>query len=294
MISGYSHSFDVGVATELGLNCATVFNHIIYWLKINASKNYNFIDGKTWMYETQQQIADFLGYLTVDEVKKSIVKLLESGILIKGNHNKNPFDKTSWYTVADQNIIQIKKTLTKAPYGSISSAVPLCPDRPTAPCIYNEQEEHIHKEQQQQAVAAAVFNLEKINKIHDCLTDIEIPMNQKIEISKKYTEETVKNAVDWSTNPNNIPTKSLTASLKYACKNELSKTEFEQKTKTPYEKINNYFKNGEIYNGAECFLTDKSIAFSRGMKHGQLKLDKFFSYIKLKELCESFGINYKL
>jgi hypothetical protein len=153
LISGQSHSFDTGIAKILGLNAAVVFNHILYWLKINSSKEKNMRDGKVWMYETQKEMADFLEYMTLEEVKKSIVKLLDAGLLIKANYNSNPFDKTSWYTTSDQSIFLIKKTLTKAPYGAIDNAVGRDPLRPTAPCYIQENKQ---EEKQQLSVVGAV------------------------------------------------------------------------------------------------------------------------------------------
>lgn len=122
IISGHSHSFDTGIASTLGLHAAIVFNHIVYWLKINASKkDAKMINGRYWMYETQQQISDFLGYLSKDEVHKAVKKLKEAGLLISENLNPNPFDKTSWYTVSDQNLI-IKKMFTKTSIDVIHKA----------------------------------------------------------------------------------------------------------------------------------------------------------------------------
>ena len=76
---------------------------------------------------------------------------------------KNPFDKTAWYTTFDQNIILIKKTLTKAPYSAIGGAPRRDPLRPTAPCIYKVKEEQL-KEQQQTEEAAAVSSKSSISK----------------------------------------------------------------------------------------------------------------------------------
>jgi DNA-binding Lrp family transcriptional regulator len=107
LFSKHSHSINQGIARHLGLDCAAVLSHIIYWLQINASKkDAEMIEGKYWMYETQKQIADFLGYLSEDTVQKALKKLVELGILIKGNFNKNAFDRTTWYTVFDQEIIK--------------------------------------------------------------------------------------------------------------------------------------------------------------------------------------------
>lgn len=147
--SGHSHSFDAGIARALGMNAAVIFNHIVYWLRINASKGteHNIRDGKVWMYESQQEMANFLDYMTLPEIKKAVTKLLESGLLIKANFNKNSFDQTNWYTTADQSIIQ--KVLTKAPYGAIERSLGSNPQIPTAPSHYI-QEEHIHKDKEQQ------------------------------------------------------------------------------------------------------------------------------------------------
>lgn len=145
--SGHSHSFDVGIAKLLGVNAAIVFNHIVYWLRINAAKGSNFIDGRTWMYETQAEMAAFLEYMTLEEVKKAVVKLLDAGLLIKGNYNKNAFDKTSWYTTSDKEIIEIKKTLSKAPYGAIDNAVGRDPLRPTAPSLYRQDNNQKDKQE---------------------------------------------------------------------------------------------------------------------------------------------------
>lgn len=145
--AGHSHSFDVGIAKLLGVNAAIVFNHIVYWLRINAAKGSNFIDGRTWMYETQAEMAAFLEYMTLEEVKKSVVKLLDAGLLIKGNYNKNAFDKTSWYTTSDKEIIEIKKTLSKAPYGAIDNAPGRDPLRPTAPSLYTQENNQKNKQE---------------------------------------------------------------------------------------------------------------------------------------------------
>lgn len=220
--SGHAHGFDVGIARTVGVNAAIVFNHIVYWLKINAAKEINQIDGKTWMYETQADIAKCLDYMTLEEVKKAVVKLLDTGLLIKENYNKNPFDKTAWYTTSDQRIIEIKKTLTKAPYGAIDNAVGRNPTRPTAPCIYkeNKQEEHTKRTTTAASPPAAVSfqSLEKKEpKIHPVLESIDIPLQDKIEISSKYSIDQVSHAIEWALHPQTKLNKSLAAAIKWAC-----------------------------------------------------------------------------
>lgn len=206
--SGHNHSFDTGIANKLGINAAVIYNHIIYWLRINAAKGNNILEGKVWMYETQTDIAKCLDYLTVEEVKKAIVKLLNAGLIIKENFNKNPFDKTNWYTTSNQSIFQ--KTLTKAPYGAIDESLRREGERPMAPC-YIQKEQHKEKQQQQ---AAAVF--------YEILLEVDIPDAQKQEISRTYSQDDVIHGLKWIDYCRKAgkPIHCLVAMLKWACKHK--------------------------------------------------------------------------
>jgi hypothetical protein len=273
MISGHSHSFDVGIAKTLGINAAIVFNHIVYWLRINAAKGNNIHENKVWMYETQQEIADFLEYMTLEQVKKAIVCLLDAGVLIKGNFNSNPFDKTAWYTTADQSICKIKKTLTKAPYGAIDKAHTLLPSSDTAPCIYKVQEEHIQEEQQQQkeeSAAAFSKSFEENGKprISPKLHGVNIPVTDKFEIASKYDEKTIDDAIDWATHPETKLNKGLAPAIKWACQNkpEVPKNKVDQEEQNKaYAKKYDGMKNGgyTINVLSKCIEIDYGTAYKQ-------------------------------
>lgn len=307
IFSGHAHAFDVGIATKVGIHSAIVFNHIVYWLNFNANKkNAEMIEGKYWMYETQKDIANSMGYLTEDEVQKAIKKLLEAGLLIKGNFNKNPFDKTNWYTVFDQNIFlnknNNKKIITKPQNGGIESAIERHPERPAADSdsavrrnVYNVQEDkHIKKQQQQNKESAAVSSetknaleifkaraeknpelkkayeeekkafYEETKQLYPCLESVEIPIADKVWLTRKYDEPTVLHAIEWSKKKSDI--RELAAALKWACENkpDIPKTEEEKiaenkkyakeiEKKCPknvqYEVLNKYV---EIIDGPIC------------------------------------------
>ncbi len=67
--------------------------------------------------------------------------------------------------------------------------------------------------QQHKNVAVDVFS---------SLQNLDIPLEDKQEISRRYSEQTVENAVGWATDPLNPPEKCLAASIKFACKKSLS------------------------------------------------------------------------
>lgn len=146
------------------------------------------------------------------------------------------------------------------------------------------------------AQAAAVFpgkatQKQAACKIHECLQKVDIPEPDKQEISKRYTEQTVSDALEWASHQESY-TKGLCAAIKYGCKMKL-KHETNTKPKTNYEKVRSLFEHGKIYNGAECYLTKDYIAFERGTRNEKMSIDKFFKISNLVELCGKFGIKIR-
>jgi hypothetical protein len=100
----HTHSFNVKLAKQYGVEEAIVLGHIAYWIGINEENGVNFHDGKTWMYQTRKQLAAAMPYFSPDQIRRITDSLVEKNILIKGNYNKIALDKTIWYAFADQNI----------------------------------------------------------------------------------------------------------------------------------------------------------------------------------------------
>ncbi len=101
IISGHTIAFDHGIAIACGINAAIVYNHIIFWLKVNKDKPESQHEGRTWMYQTQERMADFFEFFDEREVKYCIKKLIDVGLLEKKNFNKNHFDHTNWYSLPE-------------------------------------------------------------------------------------------------------------------------------------------------------------------------------------------------
>jgi hypothetical protein len=197
IISGHSHTFDTGIAETLGLHAAIVFNHIVYWLKINCRKeNANFQEGKYWMYETQKQMADFFGYLKEDDIWKAIKKLLEAGLLIKDNFNKNPFDKTSWYTTSNQEIFlgkkAIKEKITKPLISGMGDAQQRDPQRSQAECIYVQEDNQKDKQKEHHLDGDEFFSKIEEDEIKQKYSQSEIEEAKKITLEKCKTPEARK------------------------------------------------------------------------------------------------------
>lgn len=130
----------------------------------------------------------------------------------------------------------------------------------------------------------------KVQKISDCLKSLEIDEEEKIWLSEKYTEEIIRGALEWTYEQAPYK-KGFIQTLKFGCSKK-KKIEAKQRPLSLYEIIQKKFKHGEKYNGAECYLNEKSVAFERGQNHRKLELNAYFSWEKLSELCHHFGIKY--
>ncbi len=240
-ISGFNLSFDQGIAQSLGVEAAIIFNHIVYWLRINAAKpNAQMIEEKYWMYETQSQMAEFFGFMIEETVNKYIKKLCDAGLIIKKCLSTNPFDRTYSYTVYDQSLIVLKKSLRNTEKPCIENRQNRASETRQNRASKNDKTGYVistenntteeKKEKQLQQVAVSFENQEIISYpckpfipeqiIFECLKDVEISPNDKIEISKNYQETIVKNAVAWAIHPETKINKSLVAAIKWACQNK--------------------------------------------------------------------------
>ena len=96
------------LARELGLNEALVMQQINYWIEINKRSGKNYHDGKYWTYNSIRawQENDF-DYMSIDTVKRIFTKLAKAGYLLVGNYNKDPRDKTQWYTINNDKLEEL-------------------------------------------------------------------------------------------------------------------------------------------------------------------------------------------
>lgn len=96
------------LAREIGLNEALVLQQINYWIEINKRSGNNYFDGRYWTYNSIRawHENDF-DYMSIDTVKRTFSKLEKMGYLIIGNFNKDPRDKTKWYSINDEKLEEL-------------------------------------------------------------------------------------------------------------------------------------------------------------------------------------------
>ena len=98
---GTIHAFDIELAAEIGIVPAIVFHYMRYWICVNIISNKNFVEGRHWTYNTMSAIQKHFPYMSLNTITRAVSKLIEKGFLLDGCYNKDPYDKTKWYTLSD-------------------------------------------------------------------------------------------------------------------------------------------------------------------------------------------------
>ncbi len=192
IISGHTIAFDHGIAMECGINAAIIYNHIIFWLKVNKDKPESQHEGKVWMYSTQEKMAEFFQFFDEREVKYCIKKLVDVGLLEKKNFNKNPFDHTNWYSLPDPVFQKVFPKVQKCTHRSDKNVgieeVNSVPSEGVnfVPSTYIEEKEKINN-----AAGAAAKN-EPSNEIFESISyrgrDRQIHTITKSEIYRHFSK----------------------------------------------------------------------------------------------------------
>jgi hypothetical protein len=99
----HNHSFNVDVASEYkSIELAILIWHFQYWINRNIRLKRNEFDGRTWTYQTLQEIAAVFPYWSIKQVERLLNKAISVKILRKNNFNKSKFDRTLWYAFESQ------------------------------------------------------------------------------------------------------------------------------------------------------------------------------------------------
>lgn len=94
--------FSVEMATKYGVIPAILIENFIGWKKNNKTDGEHFYDGRTWTCNSKKELSKLFPYLSEKQIRYAIDKLLEQGVLITGNYNKTPYDRTLWYAFKDE------------------------------------------------------------------------------------------------------------------------------------------------------------------------------------------------
>lgn len=223
-----------------------------------------------------------------ESVRAGLKELENCGYLHRDQKRDNgQFSAAEW--VFYETPHEFKKSLPKTE--NLTTGNQMTGNRPLLSTEEQPSTEDKQQQQKQQPASPVVVFSEKAEKaataIHDCLKDVEIPIDQKQWLSERYSRKEVAAAIAWTETQSNL--QCLTAAIKWACK---KKPNIPKKSMSVYEELALHFENGKFYNDAECILTSEVISFQRTMKHHWITLNEFFSWKKLEDICIMFGINF--
>ena len=96
-----TYTFDTEVAQKYGVNEAILLQNLAYWIIKNEANNKHFHDGRYWTYNSAEAFAQLFPFWSVNQIRRMLAKLVEDGVLVKGNYNASQYDRTAWYGFAD-------------------------------------------------------------------------------------------------------------------------------------------------------------------------------------------------
>lgn len=126
-----NHVFDTGLAEKYGISEAIIIQHFQFWINNNARLGKNWIEGRSWSFQTIEEIAAHYPYLSIPQVKRIIHNLVKQNILIKNNFNKSAYDRTVWYAFNNEEMFRIgrnRKMDSPNPSNGSDEIVPPIPD----------------------------------------------------------------------------------------------------------------------------------------------------------------------
>lgn len=94
-----NHSFNVGIAKDFSHTMALWIGHLAFYSQINLSKKENIHDGLVWSYDTIASLSDYFPYFSKSQIETMINNSVKEGLVVKGNYNKTPYDRTVWYAL---------------------------------------------------------------------------------------------------------------------------------------------------------------------------------------------------
>jgi hypothetical protein len=103
------HSFNTEIAEKYGLNAAIIFYHIVFWIEKNEANETNYHDGHYWTYNSVKAFKTLFPYMGDKQIRNALKKLEDEDLVICGNYNKSPYDRTRWYALTEKGISILPK-----------------------------------------------------------------------------------------------------------------------------------------------------------------------------------------
>jgi hypothetical protein len=104
------HLLGSSLARRYGVHAALVVKHI--WDEVCANERAERCSfaGKTWMRSSQMMFTAIMPYLTKNMVRRALERLMEQGVIVRGEFGESPFDRTSWYAFTQFGALMMRES----------------------------------------------------------------------------------------------------------------------------------------------------------------------------------------
>jgi hypothetical protein len=102
-----NHAFNIDIAKKYDVNQAIMIENLAFWIKKNKANKKNFKEGYYWTYNSKKAFTELFPYWTERQIGTIFEKLIKNKIILSKQFNKDKWDRTNWYTIADKSIRQM-------------------------------------------------------------------------------------------------------------------------------------------------------------------------------------------
>lgn len=103
-MSADSHSFNVQLATVVGLTEALLLQHFYWWYLHARNLPDMHREGRVWFFRSVAEIREQFPYLSDGNVRTAIQHLVDRGLVVKGDYSSSSMYKATWYSLNDAAI----------------------------------------------------------------------------------------------------------------------------------------------------------------------------------------------
>ena len=93
------HCLDTEVADKVGVYAALIYQIMQSVCSANKACNKNFHDGNWWFKCKKEAFKQIIPFLTDDQIKGAIKRLVDAGLVEKGIYNERIYDHTLSYAI---------------------------------------------------------------------------------------------------------------------------------------------------------------------------------------------------
>lgn len=90
------------IAVEHGADVAIFVHNLVYWVEKNAANGKHFHDGRFWTYNSIKALCEMYPLWSASQIRTITQKAEKAGLIVTGNYNAKPMDRTMWYSPSDE------------------------------------------------------------------------------------------------------------------------------------------------------------------------------------------------